>query len=504
MKQALYRICTAILLIGLLATLMSANVFADEENPPAPPTPWDGESTADDFASGDGSFGDPYVISTPEEFNYFAQFVQRNGISAKKYFILTSDLDFGGHTIVPVGSQNSQFKGIFDGRGHTISNYKMHTDLAGDYLALFANINGADAVVKNFTLADATYTGSGKIYVGAVAAFCTNGTISNIKLESTVKIELKGEAVNGSTGGVAARHYGLIQYVVSEATVIVENGKENTQNFVGGLVGATGKGTGVISDCIVRGEVKTTLAYTGGISGIMGVTTEGLLRNCYNFAKVTSTFAAGGITGRFHTNACTLEGCYNLSDDIAGPEGKTGTIIGDVNCAGTVTGCGSIAVPGLGYYGPGYNTDVDVTGFELTETTAEALADQIRALEEAIALNAAEEAKITYTEDEQEELTSDTVDLSDFPTDPSVTDEETDPGTTATSESGIGTRPSGNGKTEESATSAEPAGTTGTGTEEQSSAGSAGCKSVVATGGIFLILAALGCAILPGKSEKNR
>ncbi len=56
-----------------------------------------------------------------------------------KWFILTADLNLEGVTLTPVGSGSNEFKGIFNGREHTISNARI--DLPGSYYTgLFGKI----------------------------------------------------------------------------------------------------------------------------------------------------------------------------------------------------------------------------------------------------------------------------------------------------------------------------------------------------------------------------
>ena len=427
MKKTLLKICTCIILAAMLMSVVCITSSAAEE----PAAEWDGTTIASGFASGDGSYGNPYVISNPAEWNYFATFVTRNGVSNKCYFILTSDLDFGGHTISPVGTQNNQFKGTFDGRGHTVKNFKMNSETEGDFVALFANVNGSTAHVKNLSVKNATISGNKKMYVATIAAFLTNGKITNVNVDSTVKLELKGDNVSGSTGGIAARNYGTIQYAVSAATINVENSHEKNCNFVGGITGGTGKGTGIVIDCIARGTITTTTANTGGITGILGVTNLGRIENCYNLASVSSTYSVSGLVGKIQTDdGNDIKNCINLSTSITGPAAKAGTIVGQVTNAFTATGAQSVEVQGIGFTGDA--GDKDISACDMTVILDDAAMEKVSALEATIADHAAEEAKIVYEESADSSTSDDDGDVSfdDFP-------DETDD----SSNSSIGTKP---------------------------------------------------------------
>lgn len=487
MKKTLLKICACIILTAMLASVVCITSFAADGEPVEA---WDGTATANGFASGDGSFADPYVISNPAEWNYFATFVTRNGVSNKCYFILTSDLDFGGHNISPVGTQNNQFKGTFDGRGHTIKNFKIYSETDGDYVALFANVNSSSAHVKNFTLKNATFSGTKKMYVAAVAAFLTNGKITNVNVDSTVKIDVTGTAANGSTGGIASRVYGTIQYCVSAAQITVNNTHESNCNFVGGIAGGVGKGTGVVIDCISKGTITVATAEAGGIAGILGVTNGGTIENCYNLSSVSASAevpaaSAGGLVGKIQTatNDNYIKNCINLSTSISGPEGETGTIVADVQNVFSATGAQSVAVEGVSFTG---NTgDKDISACDMTAIELDAAMLKVAALEAAIAAHAQEEAKIVYDESNVPSEPSDDgsgdVSFDDFP------DEEDD------YSDDIGAKPEDKGtQTAAPETAAET-------TEETGGCGA----SLAGFAGVAVMSAVLGTAVTLKKGKKE-
>lgn len=68
MKSKWFRFLSAAVLALLLCALAPIAPAAEEGNSSAS-QPWDGVSTASGFHSGDGSFGNPFMISTPAEVN---------------------------------------------------------------------------------------------------------------------------------------------------------------------------------------------------------------------------------------------------------------------------------------------------------------------------------------------------------------------------------------------------------------------------------------------------
>ena len=164
---------------------------------------WTG-STASSFAGGYGTSANPYLISTPEQLAYLASLVNNNNTNYNsKYYELTEDIDLGGREWTPIGkgvlaadltaSSNYAFKGVFNGNGHTVSNFKI-SSASTSYLGLFGNVYGGNtASVANLHISDftinATMTSNYNLAAGGLAGTCygiitscgsSNGTISVI------------------------------------------------------------------------------------------------------------------------------------------------------------------------------------------------------------------------------------------------------------------------------------------------------------------------------------
>ena len=113
---------------------------------------------AQSFSDGDGTQQNPYIISSREDFNSFAQLVNNGtGDYASKYYQLGGDIDYDGcYDYVPVGTSDHPFTGTFDGKGYIVDGPQMLTsengetvrDFAREYTGLFGYV-GIGGVVKN-------------------------------------------------------------------------------------------------------------------------------------------------------------------------------------------------------------------------------------------------------------------------------------------------------------------------------------------------------------------
>ena len=281
---------------------------------------------------------------------------------------------------VPIGNSSTKFSGTFDGKNHTISNFKT----SGQYSGLFGYVNGA--TIQNLTVNVANNAGATSAggLVGAVNGTTTirncivNGTISgthqvggfvgfaqgvyqdntlvlpcNLTIEgcinnATVTTTSQASDNNRTSAG------GFVGYVNAGATVTIksyidENGqtKKSTNNGkisttssadnkgVGGFVGYSyGKIT--LTDCVnEKNATITGKERVGGLVGYIGKADsdsqkEMVISGCENKATVTSNstndvYGIGGIVGYNSGHKVAMTNCIN-SGAITGTHETAGII----------------------------------------------------------------------------------------------------------------------------------------------------------------------------------
>ena len=281
---------------------------------------------------------------------------------------------------VPIGNSSTKFSGTFDGKNHTISNFKT----SGQYSGLFGYVNGAR--IQNLTVNVTNNAGatSAAGLVGVVNGTTTirnctvNGTISgthqvggfvgfaqgvyqdntlvlpcNLTIEgctnnATVTTTSQASDNNRTSAG------GFVGYVNAGATVTIksyidENGqtKKSTNNGkisttssadnkgVGGFVGYSyGKIT--LTDCVnEKNATITGKERVGGLVGYIGKADsdsqkEMVISGCENKATVTSNstndvYGIGGIVGYNSGHKVAITNCIN-SGAITGTHETAGII----------------------------------------------------------------------------------------------------------------------------------------------------------------------------------
>lgn len=256
---------------------------------------WTG-SVAEKFESGFGTEALPYVIKTADEFAFFAKVInEKQAGYTNAYFALGNDINLGNNYWTPIGNSiNNPFSAHFDGKGYTISNYKM---ASGQYGGLFGVVLNAEIKNVNISYFDYDYsftnnTAQYPAYAGVLAAYvrAENG---NVEI-SGIRISNGNFNVKASTG------------YTSPAVKDNPAGSMYAGNVAGFAI-ALLQGNVNIHDCFATNDVSvsnsTGYSYAGGIVGKLhtGANSISRISKCYNIGKISATSYnsahAGGIAG---------------------------------------------------------------------------------------------------------------------------------------------------------------------------------------------------------------
>lgn len=230
---------------------------------------WDGESATTPVADADGV----YRISSAEELVGMMNDSKYPNCNNYQNVVLESDIDLGGNTISGFGDDSGFFDGVFDGQGHSISNFKIDATNRTYYAGLFNQVSqysGTNTVIKNLIVKNATVAGTSQVGV-IVGGMNRNTIVENCKVyNSTVKAVKKvGSVVGYTAGGTVKDNYAencVIEYSEKEASEIL--GYENTGSTVSGntfnnitfVVSATALATELTPDA--NGVITLTRDYT--------------------------------------------------------------------------------------------------------------------------------------------------------------------------------------------------------------------------------------------------
>ena len=195
-------------------------------------------------------------------------------------YVLNTNLDLSSvENWDPIGNDDHNFTGSFDGNGYSISNLtSSHSSV--NRIGLFGNANGA--------------------------------TFKNIAL---INVNIDG---NQDAAGIVGKANGIKMSNCFVTGII--NGNDHVASLIGGLY--RDNGTSTITNCYGDATVNTR-AYQAG--GLCGTTTSATFTNCYFTGSVASLATAmhgdynvGGFTGQIENNMVKFYNCVSASSTAIG------------------------------------------------------------------------------------------------------------------------------------------------------------------------------------------
>ncbi len=312
-------------------------------------------SNAYGYSGGSGSTDDPFLISTPQDWQMLCN--SPNDVNANNYFILTNDLNLSGFTVTEVGTIFEPFNGSFDGQGHTIYGL-VFTYSSNFFCGLFGYIGStgyvqnlnlyapslrsdpfsgfymggltgySEGTIRRCTVTGGTYNSGYPDYIAGFAGG-NNGLIIDCSYTGDISI---GGSPTWDAGGFVGHNWGTIAFCSVNGNVTINAPR-------GGLLVSTNAGG--IYNCSASGTVSTTFYdcptnTCGGLAGEnagiidssyanvavhgyssykVGTYVGGLVGTNWNGATISNSYANGSVTGHISigTSVCTAGGLAGIS-----------------------------------------------------------------------------------------------------------------------------------------------------------------------------------------------
>jgi hypothetical protein len=362
------------------------------------------------YSGGDGSEGNPFQISTPNDLND----ISNQPEDFNECFILVNDINMAGYAystavIAPTTSTGPiiffdgiPFNGVFDGNDQGVYNLTINAKGTNNsFLGLFGQIDGGEVkslgiegvniIGGDFSdsvgglagetidanLTDCYVTGNvmGSNRTGGLVG-SNQGNIMNCYTEvSVTSIDAGPDPY--STGGVAGMSHGkkmtnsyatgkvsgvssvgglIGMSAMDNITDCYATGNVDGNDLTGGLVGNDGTifGGANIFGCYATGNVSGSI-YIGGLVGGGDHTT---MINCYANGTIQGEIRTGGLAGS--TSSAIIENCYSVSQVIGDLE--TGGLLGEDNGGTSYTSCFWDADLNPDVNGIGNSSDSNVIG----------------------------------------------------------------------------------------------------------------------------------------------
>jgi len=306
------RIIIAFLLMATLAIVaVFVGLISPQTNAHAmPSTP---EFTVSTHFRGQGTACNPFLISNRTDMDRLAMVISQTGQMRwniyrrpAAHFALTQNIAMGGGanqwintigrrantvgTVAPYTTA-APFRGVFDGRGHTINGLNiLYADARQDW-GLFGYTQ--DATIRNLTIAtpNVTFTGDNVSYVGSLLAFAgVNTRIENVRVTSGIMNVMAATRVGGLVGASLGSSNTVHNVIFGSSY----SGTIMAGRYLGGLIGRADR-TRVVqsySTGSVSSDVPTALI--GGLVGWMSRVTR--TANNPNTYAILNSFTTSSIT----------------------------------------------------------------------------------------------------------------------------------------------------------------------------------------------------------------
>ena len=348
------RIVSAVMALILCLTLLPTAALAADGA-------WDG-SIATAFAGGSGTENDPYQIDDGAQLAYLASEVNKGQPYENSYFVLTADIDLANHDWTPIGNSFSDvlfggtdyhlFAGNLDGKGHTIFNISIGTEiipLESDVFGLFGATGGK---ISNLNLDSVAICGIAKNVSGYVIGLAgalagsASGPIENChvtNLSMTMNTPDSGSTAAYWIGGLVGA---LDSQYIDECSVSGKITEKSGKGSIGGLIGELGQAAKITySHADVALDVKPDYYGGANVGGLIGKGNgendpETVISNCYATGTVTGGTYSGGFAGSLY--GLNIKNCY-ATGEVTGAAASMATFAGtDAPAAyayGSVTNC---------------------------------------------------------------------------------------------------------------------------------------------------------------------
>ena len=261
-------------------------------------------------ASGAGTEADPYVIESLDNLVWIT--LDDTQFNKGNHYILNADIDASttvsmdsGKGFLPIGNSSKQFRGSFDGGGHTITGLTINRPDSYD-VGLFGKVFSTN--IKNLILKDCNVTG--RMTVGGLVGSVSSGSIEDCHVSGTVQ----GIQTGGGLAGM-----------VSSSCLISRSSSSAAVNFTlgptGGLVGSLSNAT--VQYCYSNGSViDAGNTSNSGAGGLVGRTVySSTIKDSYSTASVTSTTRPAGLLGTSQ-DATTITNSFSAGPVARADDGE--------------------------------------------------------------------------------------------------------------------------------------------------------------------------------------
>ena len=283
----------------------------------------------DDSGDGDEDAGSGEVktVMYAEELVALIAQINSGEVANNVTIELGDNIDMGGLAFTPI----KDFRGVFDGKGHSISNLVLSTsgttasvkdgnlvDNSATVIGFIASATGA--TVRDLTLDYVTseINTSEEIVIGALIGWAKNVNVVDCTVISDLNVTVGTNNISGVSGLIGYVETGaMIERVTVNSTITCTLG--SGESFTGSLV-AFSTGTVDIDDCVVDLNVVSTSEGGNGHVGALA----GMLKDSYGCSYLYNTVVNGTIESNSYYFEILVGEGYFCDRDYDSPKDEAG------------------------------------------------------------------------------------------------------------------------------------------------------------------------------------
>ena len=286
---------------------------------------WDG-TTASSFADGTGTADDPYIIETAEQLAYFGSRVNSGDSFNGEYILLQRNIDLNRLPWTPIGMNDAQFQGFFDGGGHTVSGlYYSSEPMFVLYIGFFGRVS--DATIVNLSLKDIEINVTGGVELSSISNIYLGGlvgyglgecVISKCCVQGNILYDNRASTLSAICVGGLGGCFGDSGHLSIDncyARIDFDLYSDLGEIYCGGLIGYSSSQEDDINASYFEGNIRSSGGNSSIAAGIIGFSKNGSISDCFavgDIAAERGTCYTDAICAR-ERNDCSVKFCYQAT-----------------------------------------------------------------------------------------------------------------------------------------------------------------------------------------------
>lgn len=265
---------------------------------------------------GAGTEEDPFLLETVSHLNRFIRGVNDpdDTLFDSAWIRLEADLDLNGETVETIGSELNvnHFSGVFDGNGHTISDFRVESDTSViGFFGYLVQGRVEDLHLSGMTI-EPDMSEAANYIVGGVVAYNMGGDVFGCSAEGQITLRHSQADLLVYVGGICGfvqgygeDYSGTVSFCTSDVNIRSSGSQPvlAAGGVVGSAVGTAASAPANVYNCVYSGSISGRSMLSGGVVGYLRT-----------FASVANSFSAGSVYAQSPETVAAAGGLVGMAE----------------------------------------------------------------------------------------------------------------------------------------------------------------------------------------------